>query len=338
MRVSVLIVNWNGRDLLPGCLAALARQTVAPHEIVVVDNGSEDGSADYLRECDAQGLKTRFLGTNTGFSGGNNVAFGMAEGDVVALLNNDAEPDPDWIAEALPAFEDPAVAMVACKVLRAEGGTVDKVGHLMYRDGQNRGRGTGRPDDGRFDTDEEALWPDGCAGFYRRSALEQTLTDGHLLDPDFFLYAEDAELGMRLRWAGYRCIYRHKSVVTHRHSAGLGKFGLRKLYFIERNRMWLLVKTFPLGWILVSPWFTLLRHGANALAALRGRGVAGGAARAQSPFALAGCLVRALWDGLRGAPRMWRKRSGVVKRVSDRDMKRILRTYRISLSELTGED
>lgn len=338
MRVSVIVVNWNGLHLLPDCLAALQRQTRPADEIIVVDNASEDGSQAWLQQQQMPGLKSVFLAANTGFSGGNNAGYRVASGDVVVLLNNDAEPEPTWLAEALPLFEDQEVGMVACKILRADRSHIDKAGHLIYRDGQNRGRGTGLPDQGQFDREEEVLWPDGCAAFYRRSALEACRTADGLFDDDFFLYAEDAELGMRLRWAGYRCRYQPRAVVIHQHSATLGKFSARKLYFIERNRLWLVVKTFPLDWLLLVPWFSLVRHLANAWAVLRGKGAAGGAAGEIGAAAMLGALLKAHWHALLKLPRMWSKRRDLVRKLTNREMKCVLRHYRISLRELTLQD
>ncbi len=338
MRVSVIIVNWNGLHLLPACLAALARQTRAADEIVVVDNGSEDGSQAWLQQQRFSGLKSVFLAENTGFSGGNNAGFKVATGDVIVLLNNDAEPEPDWLAEALPLLAAPDVGAVACKILRSDRKHIDKVGHLIFRDGQNRGRGTGLLDDGRFDTLEEVLWPDGCAAFYRRDALALCCGEAGLFDDDFFLYAEDAELGMRLRWAGYRCLYQPKAVVVHRHSASLGKFSARKLYYIERNRLWLVVKTFPLDWLLWVPLFSMVRHAANAWAILRGRGAAGGAAQEVGAVAMLAALLRAHWHALLKMPRMWTKRRHLVRKIDSRELKRVLHHHRISLRELTLQD
>ncbi len=334
-KVSVLIVNWNGRDLLPDCLAALKAQRSPPQEAIVVDNGSADGSRAFLEGYDWPSLKTLFLDRNTGFSGGNNAGLPLTSGDVIALLNNDAAPAPEWIERALPLFDDPSVGMVACKIVRRrQPDRIDKAGHLMYPDGLNRGRGTGQVDRGQFDRVEETLWPDGCAGFYRRSMLDEI----GFFDDDFFLYGEDAELGMRARWAGWRCLYQPESLVYHRHSASLGKFDPKKAYYIERNRMWVLVKTFPLGMILLSPWLTLWRFAWNGASLVSGRGSAAGFRRERSAGALALALAKALWHGLLGAPRMWAKRKTLIRRVDAKQIKQLLRRGRISARAIALED
>ena len=140
----------------------------------------------------------------------------------------------------MPPQDD--VGMVASKILVWEDPTrIDKCGHLIYPDGQNRGRGPGQLDHGQFDRVEEALWPDGCAALYRRAMLQ----DIGGFDEDFFAYADDAELGLRGRIAGWRCLYTPHAVVRHHRGATLGLGSPRRLTLIERNRVLLVVKLFP---------------------------------------------------------------------------------------------
>ena len=168
--ISVIVVNWNRCVLLRACLESLQRQTGANLEVIVVDNGSQDGSAEMVaREF---GGFTRLIrnAENRGFCAANNQGIRTARGSFVALLNNDAEAEPGWLSALQRAFAaDPEIGMAASKiVMYDEPGRIDKAGHLIYPDGQNRGRGTGEPDDGRFDRSEEVLWPDGCAAMYRK--------------------------------------------------------------------------------------------------------------------------------------------------------------------------
>lgn len=333
MKVSVLIVNWNGAEVLPSCLAALRRQTRPPDQIVIVDNGSRDESVQWLEQ--QSHIDVVRLDNNRGFAGGNNAALPILNGDIVALLNNDAEPEPQWIADALPAFEDEMVGMVACKIMRLEEPQViDKVGHLIYPDGLNRGRGTGQRDEGQFDTTQAALWPDGCAAFFRLAAIAEV----GFFDEDFFLYGEDADLGFRMRWAGYDCRFVPSSRVLHRQSASLGRFSADKVYFIERNRWWVLIKNFPISGVLLSPLHSLRRYLLNAWSMLRGKGSAASFQRQASAWALLKVLIKATWHGLRYTPRMWRKRRQRVMRITARQMKRLLRQYRISAREITLAD
>lgn len=335
LRVSVIVINWNGAGYLEECLNGLKAQTRPPHEVIVVDNASRDVSVAWLKSQSWPPLKTLFLDENRGFSGGNNAGFALVTGDIVALLNNDAVAHPDWIAKGVQPFAEPRVGMVACKALRAaEPSTIDKAGHLIYPDGLNRGRGTGQADTSRFNVVQEGLWPDGSAGFYRKSMLDEI----GFLDDDFFLYGEDAELGMRAQWAGFTCVYQPLSFVWHRHSGSLGKFSSKKVYFVERNRIFLLVKTFPWTWILRSPAYSLARYVMNLASVVKGVGSASGFRREHSTASLAGVFFKSSLHGMLGIPKMWRKRRGLVRRRTNSEMVRVMRRHRIGLRELTWID
>ncbi len=151
--VSIVIPNWNGRHWLPGCLAALGRQSVPPAETIVVDNGSEDGSLDYLREEHPQ-VRVIALGVNTGFAHAVNVGLRAASSEYVALINTDIELTDDWIERMRAALEaDPQLASVACKMLLlADPSVVYDAGDVLRRDGLCEQRGRHGADDGSFDT------------------------------------------------------------------------------------------------------------------------------------------------------------------------------------------
>ena len=264
--ISVVVVNWNRRDMLVGCLHSLERQLGINFEVILVDNGSNDGSAD-AAESLTLSYPLRILRNreNTGFCAANNQGIAVARGEWIALLNNDAEAEPDWLSEMLRvAVDDPRVGMVACKIVVFDNPRrIDKVGHLIWPDGQNRGRGTGELDHGQYDRIEEVLWPDGCAALYRRSMLQQI--GG--FDEDLFAYGDDAELGLRARLAGWGCIYTPHAVVRHRRGSTLGLFSPRRLQLIERNRLLLAVRHFPVSLLVMNPWYTTIRVLGGAVAA-----------------------------------------------------------------------
>ena len=330
--ISVVVVNWNRKELLRACLDSLRRQAGVAFEVILVDNGSSDGSAEMAeREFGVEVIRN---GENRGFCAANNQGIHAARGEFVALLNNDAEAEPGWLEALWRAAASAAdVGMVASKILAWEDPRrIDKAGHLIFPDGQNRGRGSGAEDCGQYDHDQEVLWPDGCAALYRKAMLDQI--GG--FDEDFFAYGDDAELGLRARIAGWRCVYAPQAVVRHHRGATLGKDSARRLELIERNRLLLAIKLFPLGLLWLNPIFFAVRVTAGLVAAQKGAGDT-----AHFP-GLAGKwrIARALWRGdmeaLRLAPRMWRKRAQIeaIRRLSPREVRRLIFRHRLGLRDV----
>ena len=274
---------------------------------------------------------------NRGFCAANNQGFAASRTPLVALLNNDAEADPGWLAALEAAIEtDPDIGMAASKILVWEDpARIDKAGHLIYPDGQNRGRGTGQIDRGQFDRVEEVLWPDGCAAMYRRAMLDEV--GG--FDEEFFAYADDAELGLRGRIAGWRCLYTPGAVVRHHRGATLGLNSARRLTLIERNRVLLVVKLFPWNLLWANGAYYLARITAGLWAALRNKGEL---RRYQGPagkLSAATALLRGSLSALPLIPSMLRKRRSFrpKRRLTPRQIRRLLLHYRISLKEISEQ-
>jgi len=329
--ISVVVVNWNRRDLLRACLASLQAQQGVAFETIVVDNGSSDGSPAVAEEFGATVIRNA---ENRGFCAANNQGIAAARGEFVALLNNDAEAEPGWLAALVRACSKaPGIGMAASKVLVWEDpGRIDKVGHLIFPDGQNRGRGAGAIDHGQFDREEEVLWPDGCAALYRKSMLDAI--GG--FDEDFFAYGDDAELGLRARIAGWRCVYAPDAVVRHHRGSTMGKGSAARLELIERNRVLLALKLFPWSLLWLNPLFFALRLAAGAAMAGRGAGDTSHFPGLRGKLAMAGALVRGDWSALGMAPRILRKRKEVaaLRKLSPREVRRLLWANRLRLREV----
>ena len=323
------MVNWNRKELLRSCLHSLGQQTGVSFETIVVDNGSTDGSAD-LAEKHFQARVIR-NGENRGFCAANNQGIAAAKGEFIALLNNDAEAEPGWLAALYTVCSrDPGVGMAASKVLEWEDpGRIDKAGHLIFPDGQNRGRGTGERDTGQFDREEEVLWPDGCAAMYRKSMLDQI--GG--FDEDFFAYGDDAELGLRARIAGWKCIYTPLAVVRHHRGSTMGKGSPRRLELIERNRLLLALKLFPWSLLWLNPLFFAVRVGAGMAMARRGEGDTAHFQGWRGKLAMAGAFIRGDLSALRLAPRMLRKRAEIrrIRSLSPGEVRHLILAHRLSL-------
>lgn len=334
--ISVVVVNWNRRELLRACLKSLVQQTKIEFQLIVVDNGSADGSTEMIASEFPQAELIQNQ-TNRGFCAANNQGILAAKGDLIALLNNDAEAAPDFLWELSRVFKDrPGVGMAASKiVLYADPSRIDKAGHLIWPDGQNRGRGTGARDEGQFDNEEDVLWPDGCAAMYRRSMLEQI--GG--FDEDFFAYGDDAELGLRARIAGWRCIYAPRAVARHHRGSTLGTASIQRLRLIERNRVLLAAKLFPWSLLWLNGYYYLQRLAAGAAAAAAGEGETALFPGFRGKLRLAFALISGDLQALPLLPKMLRKRAAFrpLRKLSPRETKGLILSHRISLKELSTQ-
>ncbi|MEI9811985.1 MAG: glycosyltransferase family 2 protein [Acidobacteriota bacterium] len=336
--IRVVVVNYNRRELLKACLDSLARQTHPSFEVYVVDNGSEDGSAEMVKNITQYYPVPLILirnSENRGFCAANNQGFVGARGTAIALLNNDAEADPNWLAALDETLRSsPEIGMVACKIrVWEDPRRIDKVGHLIYPDGQNRGRGAGQVDRGQFDQIEEVLWPDGCAALYRRAMLDEI--GG--FDEDFFAYADDAELGLRARWAGWKCLYTPRAEVRHHRGATLGLGSGRRLTLIERNRVLLAVKLFPWNLLWANGAYMLMRVTAGLWAALRNRGEVRHYQGPSGKLTAATALAKGTLTAIPLIPKMLRKRQQLKsqRKLSPSEMRALLLANRIPLKELS---
>jgi GT2 family glycosyltransferase len=243
--VSVVIPNWNGRRWLSGCLESVAAQTTPAAEVIVVDNGSADGSLEYLRDQHPR-VRVLALGRNTGFAYAANRGVEAAHGELVALINTDVVLDRDWLermAGALSARPDAASA--ACKMLMLDGsGQVYDAGDVLRRDSACEQRGRFRLDDGRFDAAGDVFGACAGAAVYRRDAV---LELGGF-DERFFAYLEDVDLALRLRLRGWTCRY-EPAVCWHAGEGSSDQLPGGHWPLVARNTLVLVVKAFPVRWL-----------------------------------------------------------------------------------------
>jgi GT2 family glycosyltransferase len=337
--VSVIILNYNGMGYVEECIQSVLNQTYTHKEIIVIDNASTDGSREILREKVSNGIILVENKENLGFAAGNNVGLRMAHGRYIALLNNDAIADRNWLQELVSAVtrSDSSYGFWASKILFYDDRKIiDTAGHLIYPDGLNRGRGKGERDIGQYDNEEEVFFASGCAALY----LKKMLNEIGFFDPDFFAYGDDTDIGLRARLAGWKCLYVPSAVVFHCSSATAGKYSPLKAYLVERNRLWILIKYFPLQYVLVSPVYTCLRFMLQAYGAITHKGSAGRFVEQYSKISLLGVLIKAYIDALKKLPLMLRNRIAIKKlsRTSKKDFSCWLKRFRISVVDIALRD
>jgi GT2 family glycosyltransferase len=245
-----VIPCWNGRRWLDGCLESVLAQTREFDQVIVVDNGSTDGSAAHVRERFPD-VRIVELERNTGFAGGANAGLRAAGSEAVALVNQDVRLERDWLERACAALEsDPRAASVATKMLDlGDPSLVYDAGDVLRRDGVCEQRGRFSQDDGRFDERGDVFGACAGAALYRR---EPVLELGGF-EERFFLYLEDADLALRLRLAGWTCVY-EPAVALH---AGEGSGGPpeRPVHaWAERNTLLLVARAFPWRWLPLVAW------------------------------------------------------------------------------------
>jgi len=292
---SVIIPNWNGAKFLPTCLDALAKQTYPHIEVIVADNASQDGSQGLIQK-QYPTVKLIELPENRGFTGACNAGLKAAQGEFVALLNNDTEVDAGWAAAVVDAFQrHTEIGIVASKMLLFEKRDhIHTAGDYFTVDGRAGNRGVWQQDAGQFDKEEYVFSACGGSSAYRRAMLDKT----GLLDDDFFFSLEDIDLAWRAQLTGWRCLYTPKAIVYHHLSATGG--GVTASYYDGRNLIFTLVKNYPAelwrkyGNRVLRAQFQLFWE---ALRAWRGA-----AARAR---------LRGMWAGIWRIPFVWRKRRSI---------------------------
>ncbi len=283
--VSVIIPHWNGLAHLEGCLNALRRQALRDHEVILVDNGSTDGSQAYVREHFPE-VRLVELGKNRGFTGACIAGYEVSRGSVIALLNNDTEADPGWLAAAVDALERrPDVGIVAGKILLFDQRNRFHAAGDFYRiDGVPGNRGIWQEDRGQFDREEVVFGACGAAAVYRRAMLDEI----GFLDNAFYFSCEDVDLAFRANLAGWKTLYVPSAIVYHKLKASGGS-GATSSYYDGRNFLYLIWKNYPSG-LLRRNWKTIIRAqlsiSHDALRAWRGE-----AARARLRGQAAGLLL-----------------------------------------------
>lgn len=235
--VSVVIINFNSGRFLERCFAALAAQTYRPVEIIVVDNGSTDGSVDFLRQRATEGRLSLYEGSNVGSSCANNRGIRESRGEFVLVLNADAFPEPEYLRKCVDAFrEDEGVGTVTGKLVSdVDHSIIDSAGLYFYREGLAIDRGFGEGDRGQYDRREFVDGACCAAAVYRRAMLDDIAVNGEFYNESFFAFVEDAELSFRSSMRGWRTLYIPDAVAFHVRGGSSQKLSEFTYYLNERN-------------------------------------------------------------------------------------------------------
>lgn len=332
-QVTVVIPTLAADSTLVECVRSLENQTYREFEVVIVDNSGK-GMA---RQSPAAGGAAQVLenGRNVGFGAAINQGFRATNSRFLATLNDDAVADPGWLAALVRAMEVRSdVGMCASQVRLAGKHLLDSAGMLMCGDGSSKQRGHMEPPE-RFQRLEEALFPSASAALYRRAMLERI--GG--FDEDFFLYSEDTDVGLRARWAGWTCLYVPDAIVDHRYSYSAGRASPLKAYYVERNRLFVIVKNFPGGALVKAPWIAAARYWWHLVSMAEGRGRAAEFRRSgHSGLKLALFVLRAHGAVLARWSRLWRQRRSIRRsaRITATEFRALLEAHSIGPREVAA--
>ncbi|MGD1081460.1 MAG: glycosyltransferase family 2 protein [Candidatus Sulfotelmatobacter sp.] len=308
--ISVIVLNWNGKHFLETCLTALRRQTFQDFETVLVDNGSADGSAEFVRTNFPE-VRLISLTENRGFTGGNIAGWelvrnGPADG-LIVLLNNDTEAHPLWLEEFHKASRVyPRAGTLASKMMMFDDrNRIENCGFAMSTIGFTIDLGRGEVDSAMWAMPRRVFGACAGAAAYRRSMLE----DVGFLDNDFFMTSEDVDLSFRAQLRGYECWMIPGAIVYHRYRGAMSKFPARQMFFTHRNSEFVYLKNMPAGLMLGHlPARVIYELAATFYSFRAGYGRA---------------FVKAKIDALRQLPAVLRKRRQIQKgrTVSNRQLR-----------------
>ena len=330
--MTVVIPTLAADSRLLECVESLNRQTRRDFEVIVVDNS---GQGLVRRNGTGPGARVIENRHNAGFGGAINQAWRHCATPYVVTLNDDAVAHPDWLDALVRAIEPrPDVGMCASEVRFFHEPRLDSAGMLIAGDGSSKQRGFGRPPED-FPVAEETLFPSGSAALYRRALLEEL--GG--FDDRFFLYCEDTDLGLRARWAGWKCLFVPQAVVEHHYSHSAGRASGLKAYYVERNRLFVLVKNFPGRLLLAAPLVSLARYLWHAWYILKGQGSAARfRAEGNAGLKMIWYVLRAHTALLVHGRRLWRQRRAIraAARITPAIFRHLVRSHSISARRIAG--
>ena len=239
--ISVIILNYNGREVLKDCIDSVLRSSYPELEVIVVDNGSTDES---YKIAEKYGQKVKLIRSsyNLGYSAGNNLGIKVARGDYILLLNNDAILHPECISELVKvALTDPKIGVLGCKVYYRGTRIIQHAGGRLNLTATTLPHiGAFEKDRGQYDEVKDVDYVSGVAMMISRKAVNKI----GFLDEEYFAYWEDVDYCFKARKADFRIVYVPKAVVEHYESFSWKKKSFLQKYLFQRNRLLFILKNF----------------------------------------------------------------------------------------------
>jgi GT2 family glycosyltransferase len=247
--ISVIIANWNGKHFLNECLTALRRQSFRDFETILVDNGSSDGSDEYVRS-EFPEVRLIRLEENRGFTGGNLSGYQAARGNLIVLLNNDTQAHPEWLRELhAGSLRFPDAGSFSSKMMYFDDRSrIENCGFELGIACTTVEVGRDEIDGPEWSRTRTVFGACGGAAAYRRSMLD----DIGFLDPDLVMIYEDVDLAFRAQLAGYGCVHLPRAIVYHRYRSTLKQRPALQVYYAQRNIDLVYLKNLPFELMVIS--------------------------------------------------------------------------------------
>lgn len=336
-KVTIIILNWNGKEDTIECLESLKHITYPNYDVLLVENGSTDGSVEYFREMypEIEMIENR---ENLGFAEGNNVgiryAFKEMNPKYIVTLNNDMVVTSNWLTELIKVIElDENIGSCSSKILfYNERNVINSTGILILKDGAALDRGRNERDIDQYNRIEEVFGACAGAAVYRKEALEEV----GLFDEDYFAYYEDVDLAWRLRLKSWKCIYVPKAITYHKYSRSGGQFSLFKVYQGERNRIWNVIKNYPGEYVILAPFYNIAKNTLLLSASINGKGRGTLYSKNHSLYKIVITMLRAKIDALVKLPHMLKKRKAIKisQTIEKYNIKKWFSEYSIDLKDV----
>lgn len=247
---SVVIPNWNGKELLEDCLQSLFKQSFKEFEVILADNNSTDDSLEYVKKFFPQ-VRIIRLNKNFGFARAINEGVRVSDAEYVVFLNNDTSVDKNWLKNLIKCVKNhPEVISVNSKLLNYyDRKKIDGAGILINEAGQAKSLGWQDRDEGQYEKEQYIFGASGGGSLFKRKEFIRV----GLFDESFFMYSEEVDFAFRAQFQGYKSIFCPQAIVYHKHKATARRRPQHIEYWQFRNMTMTIIKDFPSA-VLFKKW------------------------------------------------------------------------------------